>query len=89
MRKLLLSVFLFYTCLNATVITIGNENQLNKGLPIEPFAIFSYSQQIYLPSEIGCTGIITAIGFQYNVISNVFYNANKNLENMDGSYFHS
>ena len=77
MRKLLLSVFLFYTCLNATVITIGNENQLNKGLPIEPFATFSYSQQIYLPSEIGCMGMITAIGFQYNVISNVFYNANK------------
>ncbi|HPB18575.1 MAG TPA: choice-of-anchor J domain-containing protein [Candidatus Cloacimonas sp.] len=77
MRKLILLALLFGACLHATVITIGNENLLNKGLPIEPIAHFSYSQQLYLPAEIGCAGMITAVSFQYNVNSNVFYNANK------------
>ncbi|MBP7333878.1 MAG: hypothetical protein KA963_04105, partial [Candidatus Cloacimonas sp.] len=77
MRKLVILAFLFCACLHATVITIGNENQLNKGLPIEPIAHFSYSQQLYLPEEIGCAGMITAVSFQYNVSSNVFFNTNK------------
>ena len=51
----------------------------HQGLPIEPAARFSYSQQLYYGSEIDCSGSITHIGFQYDVGSAVFYSGNKEL----------
>ncbi len=69
---------LLFASLNAEVITIGYDNYLNQGLPIEPVARFTYSQQLFLPSEIGCSGLIASVAFQYNVVSNLFYNGNKN-----------
>ncbi|HNQ42847.1 MAG TPA: choice-of-anchor J domain-containing protein, partial [Candidatus Cloacimonadota bacterium] len=76
--RLIIFTLLLGQMLCATVITIGSGNTLHQGLPIEPLARFSYTQQIFLATEIGCSGTITSIGFQYHVLSNIFYNTNKN-----------
>lgn len=66
--------------LSAELISIGNGTVLNQGLPIEPIARYSYSQQIFLASEIGVGGYISAIQFQYNVVSQAFYAGNSQLK---------
>ncbi|MDI3503456.1 MAG: hypothetical protein PWP64_392 [Candidatus Cloacimonadota bacterium] len=63
--------------MHAEVINIGSGNTINQGLPIEPLARFSYTQQLYYGTEIGFSGTITALGFPYQVQSNLFYNGNK------------
>ena len=62
------------------IISVGDGNVKHQGLPIEPAARFSYSQQLYYGSEIDCSGSITHIGFQYDVGSAVFYSGNKELK---------
>lgn len=59
------------------MVSIGSGNILHQGLPIEPLARFSYTQQLFLASEIGMAGEITHVGFQYNVQSNLFFAGNK------------
>nr|MDK2850140.1 hypothetical protein [Candidatus Cloacimonadota bacterium] len=73
----LLLVLLCTLHLSANIITIGTGNVLHQGLPIEPVARFSYSQQLLYSSEIGQAGEISQIGFQYNVASESFLQGNK------------
>jgi hypothetical protein len=56
MRKftfLLFVVFLSFTWQTNAQVTIGTGTTTGQGLPIEPFYDYSYSQVIYLQSEIG------------------------------------
>jgi hypothetical protein len=77
-RRLILYLFLSAILgLNAQVISIGSGNALHQGLPIEPLARFSYTQELYYGSDIGIPGEITALGFEYNVQSSLFYQGNK------------
>lgn len=64
----------------AETITIGEGTVLHQGLPIEPIARYSYSQQLFLASEIGTGGLITQLGFHYNVNSNLFFAGNRQLK---------
>lgn len=73
-----LLLFALNTLLCAQVIQVGNGNTLHQGLPIEPLARFSYSQQLYYGTEIGQSGSISQLGFQYNVNSSGFLAANNN-----------
>lgn len=61
-------------------ISIGNGAILNQGLPIEPIARYSYSQQLVLASEIGAGGIISQLSFHYNVSSTLFFEGNRQLK---------
>lgn len=77
-RLFLVSCFLLFLIpAAAQVLTIGTGSVLHQGLPIEPAARFSYTQQLFYASQIGISGDITQISFQYNVQSNAFYNSNK------------
>ncbi len=64
------------TSLQAETIQIGSGSVVNQGLPLEPFTAYSYSQQLFLAQEIGPGGIISAIGFQYQVAHTAFLSAN-------------
>jgi hypothetical protein len=64
--------------LNAVVIQVGTGTLINQSLPIEPARTYSYGQQLYYPNEIGTTGNISSLGFQYSVAGNIFY-PNNNL----------
>ena len=74
---LVASLLLFCLWLSAEIVSIGTGTLLNVGLPIEPVARYSYSQQLFLASEIGPGGMIDALSFHYNVNSTLFYNGNK------------
>ncbi len=52
----------------AQQVQVGNGTEVNTHLPIEPFYNYSYTQQIYLASEIGDNdgGTITEIKFYYH-----------------------
>jgi hypothetical protein len=77
-RRLVFALLFMSLCvLNAQMVSIGNGNILHQGLPIEPLARFSYTQQLFYASEIGIAGEITHLGFQYNVQSNLFFAGNK------------
>lgn len=77
---LIITLLTCFGMLSAELISIGNGTVLNQGLPIEPIARYSYSQQIFLASEIGVGGYITAIQFQYNANSQAFYSGNSQLK---------
>ena len=47
-----------------TTTTIGTGNSA-KNLPINPEANYSYTQQIFTPAQVGATGNITKLAFQY------------------------
>ncbi|GAB1468465.1 hypothetical protein MASR2M64_11940 [Candidatus Cloacimonadota bacterium] len=81
MRQLLLIMvpLCFALTLGAELISIGSGTVLNQGLPIEPVARYSYSQQLFMTSEIGVGGTIDTLKFQYNVASQLFYEGNKQL----------
>ncbi len=77
-RRLVLALLFMSLCLlNAQMVSIGSGNILHQGLPIEPLARFSYTQQLFYASEIGMAGEITHLAFQYNVQSNLFFAGNK------------
>ncbi len=57
----------FDTFLGADGVAIGNDRYLNQGLPIDPFFGYTYSQTIYLQSEIDVTGRrVEKISYLYN-----------------------
>ncbi len=57
----------FQTTLGTDVLTIGNGTEINHHLPIEPYYGYSYSQTIYLQSEINTPGRrIEKVYYQYN-----------------------
>jgi len=73
MRRIgLFLLLLGSVCLTAESIQIGNGSLLNQHLPIEPFVSYSYSQQLYRASDIGFTGQVSAVSFQYNIPSTYF-----------------
>lgn len=65
-------LLLFTLPLAAEVVQIGDGNLTNQGLPIEAARVYSYSQQLYLASEIGFSGVINSLSFQYNIASNIW-----------------
>ncbi|MCF7793961.1 MAG: lamin tail domain-containing protein [Candidatus Cloacimonetes bacterium] len=46
-------------------VQVGTGTDVNQALPIEPFYGYSYSNVIYLSSEINTSGDITALQYQY------------------------
>lgn len=64
----------------ADMISIGEGTVLGQGLPIEPVARYSYSQQLYMASEIGVGGVIDTLYFHYQVSSSLFKPGNKDLK---------
>ncbi|MBN2829961.1 MAG: PPC domain-containing protein, partial [Candidatus Cloacimonetes bacterium] len=57
----------FATELGTDVLQIGNGTQVNQSIPIEPFYGYSYSQSIYLQSEINVQGRrIEKVYYQFN-----------------------
>lgn len=79
MKRLALAVFAIMLLfpLFAELISIGGGNMVNQGLPIEPVACYSYTQQLFLASDIGISGVIDSLSFKYNVGSDLFYDGNK------------
>ncbi len=68
MKKLLLFLFFAFFALSWQVdaqVTIGTETATDQGLPIEPYFGYSYSQVIYLQSEIGASGDITTLTWDF------------------------
>jgi hypothetical protein len=58
----------FQTTLGTDVLTIGNGTEINHHLPIEPYYGYSYSQTIYLQSEINTPSRrIEKVYYQYNM----------------------
>ncbi|MDX9845793.1 MAG: FISUMP domain-containing protein [Tenuifilaceae bacterium] len=47
-------------------IVIGTGNYVDQRLPIEPFYSYSYTQSIYLKSEIGTSGQISSLKYYFN-----------------------
>ncbi len=62
------------------LISIGEGTVLNQGLPIEPVARYSYSQQLFLAPEIGVGGVIDTLYFHYQVSSQLFKPGNKDIK---------
>ncbi len=61
------SVYSFTTVLGANIVEIGAETVTNQSLPVEPYYGYSYSQSIYLQSEIDRSGErIEKIWYHYN-----------------------
>jgi len=54
------------TIMSSESVIVGNDMLLDESLPIEPFYGYSYSQSIYLQSEIGNARTINRIGYQYS-----------------------
>ena len=71
----LLFSFLFAFSFQAQVV-VGEGTTVNEEMPIEPFYKFSYSQVIYLATEINASGTIT--GLKYTATEET------DLENSDG-----
>lgn len=46
-------------------VQIGDGNYLDKGVPFEPASSYSYTQSIYLSSEVLATGSITSVQWYY------------------------
>lgn len=77
-RKLFATFILAgFSALFAQHIEIGYADIINTGLPIEPMARYSYSQQILYPGDIAYNGQITKISFHYQISSQNFLEANK------------
>ncbi len=66
--------------LAADSVQIGYGTIANQGLPFEPCNNFSYTQQLYYASEIGGAGYISAIAFQYQIVSTVFLNSHNEFK---------
>jgi hypothetical protein len=47
----------------AEIVVIGSEQIVSQGLPFEPVARYSYSQQLFSPAEIGSAGQISTSVF--------------------------
>ena len=64
------AISLFMTLsLFATDVTIGSRDQLSSAIPFSPDYNYSYSQTIYLQSEVKTSGTITEINYFYDGIS--------------------
>lgn len=70
--RLIPLLLLFCLALGAETVQIGSGALVNQSLPIEAARVYSYSQQLYLASEINFTGSINSLAFQYSVAGNIF-----------------
>lgn len=77
---LILFLLLFAVTLGAETIQIGYGELINQNLPWEPSRIYSYSQQVYLSTEIGVSGYINTLSFQYTVSNIYFYSCNRDIK---------
>lgn len=75
--RLWLLILLLSTPLAAEIIQIGEGTVANQGLPVESARNYSYSQQVYLASQIGSSGNISSIAFQYDITSTLFLQRNE------------
>ena len=68
MKKITLLLLLFMTSISFSQVTIGtgDDGSSFNSPPINPYYGFSYSQSIYLASEIGASGDITSIEIALN-----------------------
>lgn len=68
MNKITLTLLLFLTCVLAgqAQVSIGEGTNQEQALPIEPYYGYSYTQSIYLASEINATGSITTLQWYYS-----------------------
>ena len=73
-----------FCCLAAEIIQIGGAMEINQGLPWSVKSRYSYVQQIYPAGAIGVGGVISSIGFQYNVGSAVYFESNRDLRILMG-----
>lgn len=71
MRFIGIALLLCCLPLGAEIIQVGTGTAINQALPWEPSTSFSYSQQVYLAAEIGSSGVIGSVAFQYT-LSNYF-----------------
>lgn len=67
-----LALLLPLEVLHSEIVQIGDGNLTGKCLPIEPYMRYSYSQSVFLNTEIGYSGVITAISYQYTISSASF-----------------
>jgi hypothetical protein len=66
MKKILFTLLFISTLfIGYTDVTIGNGTETGKSLPIEPYYGYSYSQVIYLQSEIAAAGDITELSWHF------------------------
>ena len=66
-KSLFTAIFLIlFSCLAKADIQVGTGAETGKGLPIEPNYGYSYSQVIYLASEIGASGTITELKWHFD-----------------------
>ncbi|MDZ4181294.1 MAG: choice-of-anchor J domain-containing protein [Candidatus Cloacimonadaceae bacterium] len=80
MRAFLCLVLMLSLPLMGEVVQIGSGTLVNQSLPLEAFTQYSYSQQLYLASEIGGSGTIHSLAFQYSIASTAFFAANRDLK---------
>ena len=68
MKKITLSLVFLLTMVMGGYgqVAVGEGTNVGQNLPFNPFYGYSYSQSIYLASEINATGSITSIQWYYN-----------------------
>jgi hypothetical protein len=82
-RKRICLLFLLFSVISASLgaelVQVGEGDLINENLPWEPARIYSYTQQVYLSPEIGISGYVNSLAFQYTVSSNIFLPCNQNI----------
>src|SRR5262249_14826230 len=68
MKKITLTFFFLVGVLFSAFsqVQVGSGTNTSQNLPINPGSNFTYSQSIYLASEINASGQVTAINWYYN-----------------------
>lgn len=74
--RLLFLLLVLCTPLAAELIQVGEGTVINQSLPVESARSYSYSQQVYLASQIGSSGNISSIAFQYYISGNSYLATN-------------
>ncbi|WP_196890109.1 T9SS type A sorting domain-containing protein [Aureivirga sp. CE67] len=68
MKKITLIASLFFTSLVATAqVTVGEGTGIDQHTPINPYYNYTYTQSIYLASEINASGDITGISYYFDL----------------------
>ena len=77
MKKITLSLFLLlFSLISFSQVPIGNGNNEAQQLPFDPYYGYTYSQSIYLSSEINTSGNITGLQWYYSGTSSLPNNQN-------------
>jgi len=72
MKKITLLLGLFFFAITSYgQVQVGTGTNTSQGFPIDPYYYYSYSQSIYLASEINAAGTITSIQWYYSGTSNL------------------